>query len=82
MTKFIQSLFSVTTMFAVAGGFIVFVIFFIAIIIGGATGEAMAVFARSELMPYFIKSASIASIAGLVFMYATKDHALTMKEEQ
>lgn len=81
MTKFIQSLFSLTTIFAVAGGFIVFVIFFMAIIIGGATGEAMAVFASKGLMPYFIRSASIAAFSGLLHMYLTKNHALSFKDD-
>ncbi len=80
MKNTIQSIFSIATMFAVAGGFVVFLLFFVAIIIGGETGESMALFANKGLMPYFIRGASVASFAGLIYFYMTKEHALTMTE--
>ena len=43
--------------------------FVIAIIIGGPTGEAMALFVAKQVYPWIIALASIAVIIGLITMY-------------
>ena len=43
--------------------------FIIAIIIGGPTGEAIALFVAKQVYPWIIALASVAVIVGLVAMY-------------
>lgn len=76
----IKSVFSISGMIAMIGGFIVFLLFCIALIIGDKTGGNLAVFTNKVIMPYFIRSATVATLAGLILAYSTGDHALTLKK--
>lgn len=82
LQKIIEALFSISLIIAILGGGIVFCMFIVAIIMGGASGEAMATSASKVIMPYFIRSASIAVLCGLISFYATGKHALSLEEEK
>ena len=73
-----KSIFSIFIMIAMAGGGIVFAMFAIALIIGGESGNAIALSARNTVMPIFIRSAAIAMAGGLLQLYASGEHQLTM----
>jgi len=77
--EIIKSVFSISSMIAIIGGFMVFVLFCIALIIGGKSGGNLAVLTSKVIMPYFIRSATVATMAGLLLAYSTGDHALTLK---
>lgn len=62
-------------------GFVVAILFLIAIIIGGNQGELIAVFA-GDVMNWCIKLAAIAVLFGIIDMYIRKEHSLTMKSEE
>lgn len=76
----ISAVFSLFIIIAILGGGIVFCMFVIALIIGGDVGASLASNASKVVMPYFIRSASIAVLAGLVSFYITKEHALSLEE--
>lgn len=82
LEKFVTNVFGVFVSIAVMGGVIVFLTYVIGIIIGGDSGTALMVTAWKEWTPYFIKSAAIAVLAGLILFYITKNHTLSLKQEK
>lgn len=77
-----KSIFSIFIIIAIAGGGIVFALFVIAIIIGGETGNSLALVAKNEVMPMFIRSAAISMAGGLLRFYASGNHELTMDDSK
>ena len=75
----LTSIFSIGIMISIVGGAIIFLMYVAAVVLGGATGESMAVNASKVYMPYFIKAASIGTIAGLLLFYIKKDHLLSLE---
>lgn len=61
------------------GGLLPLLPFIVAIIIGGPTGEAIALFLYKQYYPWVIALASIAVIIGLIAMYVGKKEALSSK---
>jgi hypothetical protein len=82
LENILRSIFSVFIMIAIAGGAVIFVLFIAAIIIGGAAGEALAVNISKIYLPYFIRSASIAVISGLLMFYVGNCHTLSLEVEK
>ena len=78
--KITRSLFSLFIIIAIAGGGIVFIMFILGLVIGGSTGNSLALNAKDTVMPLFIRSAAIAVLMGLINYYASGKHALTMDE--
>lgn len=70
-----EIIFAIGIMIALVGSGILFILLVASIIIGN--GE-LAVFARHTLMPRFIQAGAIALIGGLVSMYFSGKHELTM----
>ncbi len=77
-----KSIFSIFIIIAIAGGGIVFALFVIAIIIGGETGNSLALVAKNDIMPIFIRSAAISMVGGLLNFYASGNHELTMDDNK
>ncbi len=75
----LSSLFSFFILIAILGGGIIFLLFLVALLLGGETGANLAISTSTTIMPYFIKSATIAVLAGLVSMYARGMHTLTLQ---
>ncbi len=73
--KFGKTLFSMGIVVALGGSGIVFVTLILAIILGN---EQWAIFARHDLMPMFIRSAAIGLVGGLISIYASGKHHLTI----
>ena len=82
LEKFIKSVFSIFVLIAIIGGGIVFLMFVVGIIIGGDTGNSLALSAKNTMMPMFIRSATIAVLAGLIHYYVLGEHALTMDDNK
>lgn len=78
----IRAIFSIFIIIAILGGGVVFVMFIVALVIGGDIGASIAINAKDTVMPYFIRSASIAVLAGLIFSYGTGRHSLSLGEEE
>jgi len=53
--------------------------FIIAVIIGGSTGEAIALFLYNEYYKWVILGASVSVLVGLVAMYVGKEEGLSVK---
>ncbi len=53
--------------------------FIIALIIGGATGEAISVFLSTKFYPWVLVLASVAVLVGLVAMYIAKKQDFSLK---
>ncbi|HHV38693.1 MAG TPA: hypothetical protein GXX70_04250 [Tepidimicrobium sp.] len=76
----LSRLFSLFILIAISGGGLIFILFVIALILGGEAGESLAISASSTIMPYFIKAAAIAIVTGLATMYANRMHTLTLRK--
>lgn len=76
-----DSIFSISLIVAILGGGVIFIMFMVAMILGGASGEALATNAKNVVMPYFIRAAAVAVLCGLASIYATGKHPLSLEEE-
>ena len=61
------------------GGFLPVIPFVIAVIIGGETGEDIALFLYKQYYPWVILVGSVAIIIGLIAMYIGKIEGLSVK---
>ncbi len=75
----LQKIYGITMTVAFFGGVLPLIPFIIAIIIGGTTGESIAVFLYKQYYPWVIALASIAVLIGLIAMYVGKKEALSSK---
>lgn len=62
-------------------GFMVSIIFGISLIIGGISGENLAIFA-GNLMNWGIRLATLATLIGIIHIYLTRKHSLSFKEKE
>ncbi len=81
LNRIIEGIFSISIIIAILGGGIIFCMFVLGLIVGGARGELLAVKASKEVMPYFIRSAAVAVLCGLASFYLTGKHSLSLDEE-
>ncbi|XXM71509.1 hypothetical protein ACQ0QQ_17705 [Lysinibacillus sphaericus] len=61
-------------------GLVVGLLFGVTMVIGGEMGASLSVFA-GKLMTWGIRLAAIAALAGIVQIYLSKNHTLTIKGE-
>lgn len=78
--KIFKNIFSLSLIVSIFGGGVIFVMFIIAFIMGGANGENLSVMAAETIMPMFIRLAAIAIISGLISIYIEGSHTLSMKK--
>ncbi len=62
------------------GGVLPLIPFIIALIVGGETGEAIALFLYNDYYPWVILAGSIAVVVGLIAMYIGKLEGLSIKK--
>ncbi len=77
--KFLNKLYGILMTISFFGGAIPLVAYIIAMIIGGTTGESIAVFFSDVFYLYVFALASIAVVVGLVAMYVGKQEGLSVK---
>ena len=82
ITRIANILFSIAITIALIGGGLVGLLFLLAVLIGGNTGESLAVFTKNDLLPQFIRIATIAMLSGLVRFYADNFHPLSLKTDE
>lgn len=80
LSKIVENLFAFVTLISLTIGLIVALTFILSVIIGRSLGESMAIFS-GNLMTWAIRLASIAVITGLINIYITKRHSLTIQSE-
>ncbi|NLC41839.1 MAG: hypothetical protein GX775_03175 [Erysipelothrix sp.] len=73
--KLCELIFSIGLLLALAGSVIVFLLLVASLIIGS---ESLAVFASGKLMPIFIQISAVALGGGLISMYVSGEHELTI----
>lgn len=76
----LSSIFSILILIAVLGGGIIFIMFVFALIIGGSSGEVLAVNAKNIVMPIFIRTAALAILSGLISSYLVGNHSLSIDD--
>lgn len=76
---FINKLYGVMMMAAFFGGLLPVIPFGAALIIGGQTGQQIAVFLYKQYYPWVIALAAVAVLVGLVGMYLGKQQGLSLK---
>jgi len=77
----VSAIFSISILIAIMGGGVVFLMFAASLIVGGEMGGSIAVSAKNIVMPYFIRSATIGTLAGLVSFYLTGLHGLFIEKK-
>lgn len=77
----LKNLYGLAVSMSLFGGIIVFIILLVGIIVGGNQGESIML-SVNHLVPILIKLAAIAIIIGVVIMYITNNHSLTLKKEK
>jgi membrane protein implicated in regulation of membrane protease activity len=80
LTNVTNKLYTWITLIALSLGLLVALLFLTALIIGGSAGESLAVFS-GDLMTWSIRLATIAVLAGIINIYASKRHTLTMDKD-
>ena len=78
--KILNKIYGIMMSVSFFAGFIPFVPFIIAIIIGGTTGEKIAQFLYNQYYPWVIILGSLAIIVGLIAMYVGKLEGLSVKK--
>ena len=78
--KVLNKIYAVMMTVSFFAGFIPLIPFIAAIIIGGNTGEKVAVFLYSEYYPWVIIVGSLAIVIGLIAMYVGKIEGLSVKK--
>ncbi len=73
-------IYSIVMMIAFFGGILPLIPFIVAIIIGGETGSAIALFLYNDFYPWVIAAASIAIVIGLIAMYVGGKSSLSVKK--
>ncbi|WP_164215280.1 hypothetical protein [Virgibacillus sp. YIM 98842] len=80
LTNVTDKLYTWITLIALSLGLFVALLFLTALIIGGTTGENLAV-VSGDLMTWSIRLATIAVLAGIINIYVSKRHTLTMDKD-
>lgn len=78
--KVIEYIYARLAMISFFAGGLPIIPFIFALIVGGDTGEAIAVFLYKKYYPVVIITACIAVVVGMVGVYITKQHSLTMHD--
>ncbi|NLY72542.1 MAG: hypothetical protein GX079_02485 [Tissierellia bacterium] len=79
--ELLRRVFSLFILLSLLGGSLVFLLFVIALILGGDRGGFLAVFAAKTFMPYFIRLAALAMVVGLIVIYVSGKHLLSLSDE-
>lgn len=77
----LTNIFGIFISISVLGGILIFLTYVVGMIVGGELGASFMVTAWKSWVPYFIKSATIGVLAGLLLFYVTGKHSLSLKEE-
>ncbi|MGE8207030.1 hypothetical protein ACQKP0_21225 [Heyndrickxia sp. NPDC080065] len=77
----LQKVYSYVSILTILLGFIVGLMYLIAVIIGGSGGEMIAIFS-GKVMFWGIKLAAIAVLFGIINIYISKEHSLTIQADK
>ncbi|GAB3790348.1 hypothetical protein [Virgibacillus kimchii] len=80
LTSVTHKLYTWITLIALSLGLLVALLFLTALIIGGTAGENVAV-VSGTLMTWSIRLAAVAVLAGIINIYVSKKHTLTMDKD-
>lgn len=75
----LKSVFSVGIMVALLGGVVTFALLLTALLIGGPVGQKLAISTTKVYLPYFINAAAVGIMSGLLVLYITAKHELSLE---
>lgn len=78
--KILNKIYGIIMMVSFFAGLVPLFPYIYALVVGGPTGEAIAVFLYDKVYPWVIAMASIAVLVGLVAMYVGKQEGLSVKK--
>lgn len=76
---FLNNIYGIAMTASFFAGFLPFIAYIVALIVGGSTGEKIALFLQNDYYPYVIIVGSVALVIGLIAMYVGKLEALSIK---
>ena len=77
-----NKIYGISMTVAFFGGILPLIPYGIAMIIGGETGEKIALFLYNDYYPWIIGLASVSVVIGLIAMYIGKQKGLSIKEDK
>ncbi|MGE7185494.1 hypothetical protein ACQKKK_16265 [Peribacillus sp. NPDC006672] len=77
----LQKAYAYTSFLTIALGFMVGLLYVVAFIVGGSAGEEISLFSQAA-MTWGIRLASLAVLFGIVYIYISKEHSLTMDSDK
>ncbi|MDN4526428.1 hypothetical protein [Fictibacillus fluitans] len=80
LTKLMEKIYTWLAFATMLMGIVAAAMFILSLIVGGGFGESVSVFA-GKFMTWGIRIAALAMVAGIVQIYANKQHTLTMNAE-
>jgi hypothetical protein len=80
--KVLITIFAICMAISLFGGFTIFAMHIIGLIIGAEHGAAIMTFASSEISDLLIQVSSIGIVVGLILLYLTDTHTLTYHSEK
>lgn len=78
--KILNQVYGIMMSISFFAGFVPFIPFIIAVIIGGEIGEKVSVFLYKQYYPWVIVIGSLAIVVGLIAMYVGKLEGLSVKK--
>jgi hypothetical protein len=79
--KLFANVYSIFVGLSLFGGFVVFLFILAGFVVGGADGASIMAIARTNIIPRLYQLASIGVISGMILLYVTNDHDLTLAKK-
>lgn len=79
ISSILENIFSIIMLISIIGTAFVFLLFLLSIIIGGEIGNAISLWIKNDFLNILIRLATIGVMGGLIKMYITREHELTIK---
>lgn len=78
--KFLNKIYGILMFVGFFGGFIPFVVFMIALVVGGEWGQNISLFLYEKYYPVIFAIASISILVGVIAMYVNKKEGFSVNE--
>ncbi len=82
LKKVLITIFAICMAISLFGGFAIFVLHIIGLVVGAEQGAAIMTFASSDIKDLLIQISSIGVVIGLILLYLTNAHTLTYHSEK
>jgi hypothetical protein len=79
--QILRGAFSIVALITLLLGAVVFLLFMVGLVLGGTAATRLAV-AAGDIMQWGIKMATVAVVIGIIDIYVSRNHKLTLNSEE